>query len=259
MTDELDARMEDLIEELSSMNKVAVAFSGGVDSSLLLSLAGEACESTVGLMGVSEIISGSELKMAREIADEIGASIVEVPIPIMEEATFLLNNESRCYACKRLLYQALFKTARELGYSILLDGTNSDDLKEDRAGSRAVAELDVTTPLADLGINKGEVREMARRRGLGFSERPENTCLATRIPMGESIEFSRLRRIEEAEDELHSRGIEDLRVRDHDGLARIEVRSQDANILIENAESISDRLREFGFSYVTLDLGSLEE
>ena len=247
----------DLRRDLASMKEVAVAFSGGLDSALLLKVASDECERTMGLIGVSDIIAKYEIELAEEIADSIDVPLVKVLVPLMDEEEFLMNDRERCYLCKRLLFETLLKRSRAEGFKRLIDGTNSSDLLDDRPGNRAILELGVDTPLAELNISKSDVRMIAHRLGLGFADRPENTCLATRIPSGYPITLSRLRRIEKAEQYLRSLGISDIRVRDHDGIARVDVPQDQMIIVLGNSNAVSEKLLSLGFDFVTLDLKPL--
>jgi len=239
------------------MKEVAVAFSGGLDSALLLKVASDVCERTMGLIGVSDIIAKHEIDLAGEIADSMDVPLVKVLVPLMDEEEFLINDRKRCYLCKRLLFETLMKRSRAEGFDKLIDGTNFDDLSDDRPGNRAILELGVGTPMADLNLTKSDIRGIAHRLGLEFAERPENTCLATRIPRGHLITLSRLRRIERAEQYLRTLGIRDIRVRDHDGIARIEVPQNQVIIILGNSDAVSENLFSLGFDFVTLDLKPL--
>ena len=256
--DDIDSKIDELRKHLASFKEVAVAFSGGIDSALLLKVAKESCERAVGIFGISEIIPQVERAKATDIAKEIDIPIKEVHVPLLDDEEFLSNNESRCYDCKRILFNVLWDTARDLGFDHLLDGTNSDDLCENRPGNRALKELGIRTPLADLHIRKEEVRAMAMRLGLTFWDRPGNTCLSTRITRGNRITEEGLRRVELAEDLLRSLDIEYMRVRVHGSIARIEVLPADMKIIMDNAPQIVNGFLSLGFEFVTVDLIPLQ-
>lgn len=253
--DAIDRKLERLRRILVSLGNFGVAFSGGIDSSLLLKVAAEASECrVVALMAVSDIQPRFEMEWAERIAEQTGAPLIKVGVPILDDIAFTDNPRKRCYICKKVIFKKLSDTARQESLDFLVDGTNWNDLSEDRPGNMAIQELGIRSPLAEAGVTKAEVREMARRFGMETADRPENTCLATRIPYGQKITPERLQRIEGAEDFIRSLGIDELRVRDHDGLARIEVPSDQMDVLIDNASAIKVKLKELGFGFVTLDL-----
>lgn len=253
--DAIDRKLEKLRQILISLGNFGVAFSGGIDSSLLLKVATEASECrVVALMAVSDILPKFEIDWAERIAEQTGVPLIKVRLPILDEIAFTENLRKRCYICKRAIFQKLSNAARQENLDFLVDGTNSDDLSEERPGNRALQELGIRSPLAEAGVSKTEVREIAGRLGMEIAHRPENTCLATRIPYGQKITTERLERIERAEDFIRSLGIDELRVRDHDGLARIEVSSDQMDVLIDHAFVIMAKLKELGFGFVTLDL-----
>lgn len=256
--DTIGAKLSNLREILSSMDNLAIAFSGGIDSSLLLRVASDVSESRVmAIMAVSDLISQHESSQAERTAESMGVPFRKVSVQVMESKAFVENSGERCYLCKRMMFERLLEVAGEENMDLLVDGTNLDDLGEDRPGLRALEELDVRSPLAEVRISKAEVREMARRLGMEMPDRPENTCLATRIPRGQKITIERLQRIDAAELFLRSLGIHELRVRDHDGLARIEVLPDQLEIVLNNANAVTNRFRELGFRFVTLDLDGI--
>ena len=251
----IEAKLGHLREILSSMGNLAVAFSGGIDSSLVLRVASDLSESRViALMAVSELIPQHESSEAERTAESLGVPFRKVSVQVMDNKVFVENSRERCYLCKRMIFERLLEVAREENMDTLVDGTNLDDLGEVRPGLRALEELGVRSPLAEVRISKAEVREMARRLGMEMADRPENTCLATRIPRGQKITIERLQRIDGAELFLRSLGIHQLRVRDHDDLARIEVLPDQLEIILNNANAVATRFRELGFRFITLDL-----
>jgi uncharacterized protein len=255
VVDAIEAKLGHLKKILFSMGKLAVAFSGGIDSSLVLRAASDLPESRVmALMAVSELIPQYEILEAERTAESLGVPFRKISVQIMEKKAFVENSKERCYICKRMIFERLLEVAEEENMDNLVDGTNLDDLGEDRAGLRALEELGVRSPLAEARITKVDVREMARRLGIQMADRPENTCLATRIPRGQKITMERLKRIDDAESFLRSLGIHQLRVRDHDDLARIEVLPDQLEIILNNAGAVATRFRELGFHFITLDL-----
>ncbi|NYT15132.1 MAG: ATP-dependent sacrificial sulfur transferase LarE [Methanomassiliicoccales archaeon] len=253
--DTVETKLGHLRNTLSSMDNLAVAFSGGIDSSLILRVASDLPEIRVmALMAVSELVSQHESSEAERIAESLEVPFRKVSVQVMENDAFVENSKERCYLCKRMIFERLLEAAREENLDILVDGTNLDDLGEDRPGLRALEELGVRSPLAEIRISKTDVREMARRLNMENVERPENTCLATRIPRGQMITLEKLQRIDDAESFLRSLGVQQLRVRDHEDLARIEVLPDQFEIILNNANAIAIRFRELGFRFITLDL-----
>jgi uncharacterized protein len=252
-----------LLARLGSLERAAVAFSGGADSGLLLAAAREACAGrVVALTLVAPYMARQEISEAVAFAATLGVrhELIELPMPAAMET----NPPDRCYICKRALYESLAAAAARMGYFAVLDGTNLDDLADYRPGLRAVRELGIETPLLDCGIGKAAVRRIAQGLGLASWRRPTNACLLTRLPFGERIAMATLQRIEEAERVLLARGFDWVRVRLHGDLARIEVaRDQRARLLAES-DAVVAALKSLGFRHLTLDLegyrlGSMNE
>jgi uncharacterized protein len=176
--DSIETKLCHLRKILSSLGSLAVAFSGGIDSSLVLRVASDLPKSRVmALMAVSELISQRESSEAERTAESLGVPFRKVSVQVLENNAFVENSRERCYLCKRMIFERLLEVAREENLNTLVDGTNLDDLGEDRPGLRALEELGVRSPLAEVRISKAEVREMARRLGMEMADRPENTCL----------------------------------------------------------------------------------
>jgi len=232
-----------------------VAFSGGVDSSVLLALAVETLgrENVVAGTIKSPLLPEEEFEEGKLLSTQLGVEQVIVE----EDISSLAHNPNeRCYLCKKLQYGKLWEEARKKGIDFLLDGTNADDLSDFRPGLRAKEELKVRSPLAEAGVGKEEVRRSAKELGLPNWDKPPSPCLATRIPFGERITPEKLKMIEEGERFIKSLGVRDVRVRCHmDGeLARIEVPREEMGKIWEEREKIAKELRGVGFRYVALDL-----
>ena len=242
-----------LLERLRKLRSVSVAFSGGADSALLLAAAKEALgDRVLALTAVTPYMVRQEIADALALAVELGVrhQLVELPMPEgMDD-----NPPDRCYLCNRALSTRLIAVAEEHGFAPVLDGSNLDDLRDDRPGLRALGELGVKSPFLECGIGKEDVRHLAKGLGLPTWRKPTNTCLLTRLPFGRKVTMETLQRIEEAERLLLDRGYDWVRVRCHSDLARIEVAPQLRGRLLQEADAIIESLEGLGFRYVTLDL-----
>jgi pyridinium-3,5-biscarboxylic acid mononucleotide sulfurtransferase len=263
--DELDRKREILRGELEATGGLMVAFSGGVDSSLLLAAAAEALgPRAVAATGVSPSLAASELDDARAIAAELGVRHVVVPTHEQDRPGYLVNSPDRCYFCKSELFEVLAPLAEAEGLALAV-GTNADDLGDWRPGQRAARQLGVRTPLVAAGFSKRDVREASRRMGLRVHDKPAAACLASRVAYGIQVTPARLSRVERAELLVRSILAEaperagrqaQLRVRDHGELARVEVPVDALPVLVGEGgrERLVGGLRELGFAYVTVDL-----
>jgi uncharacterized protein (TIGR00268 family) len=245
-------------DDLADREGVLVAFSGGVDSSVVAALANDALgEDAVACTARSETLPAAELDDARRVADEIGIRYAEVTFSELDSEAFRRNDDERCYHCRSMRLGAMFDKAAELDIPIVCDGTNASDPGEGhRPGLRAVDELDAYSPLLEHDITKDEVREIARDYGLSVADKPSMACLSSRIPTGLSVTEDRLTRIEKAERLLRTWGFEQFRVRDHDGLARIEVGEAELEAALDPdfVRAARDHVADLGFDHVTLDL-----
>ena len=255
------------IEELLKKD-CCVAFSGGADSGLLLSLARDAAvrqgTTVYAVTLVTALHPAADRETARRTAGELGVPYREIVVDELAQAGIGDNPPDRCYRCKRLLFEKLCELGRELNCGSVLEGTNGDDLKEYRPGLKAVRELGVVSPLAEAGLTKEEVRRWARERGLSISDRPASPCMATRIPYGEKITEEALHRIEKGETFLKELGFAQVRLRTHGDMARIEILPEQFGTLTELKKQVTEYLKKLGFSYLTMDLqgfrsGSMDE
>ncbi|MBX0304282.1 ATP-dependent sacrificial sulfur transferase LarE [Haloarcula salinisoli] len=245
-------------EDLADRDGVLVAFSGGVDSSVVAALAHDALgEDAVACTAKSETLPAAELDDAVRVAEEIGIRHELVEFSELDSQEFVDNDEQRCYHCRSMRLGAMFDRARELGIDVVCDGTNASDAGEGhRPGLRAVEELDAYSPLLEHGIEKDEVRAIAREYDLSVADKPSMACLSSRIPTGLSVTEERLSRVEKAERLLRTWGFEQFRVRDHDGLARIEVGESELEAALDPdfVRAARDHIGDCGFDHVTLDL-----
>jgi len=254
----LDAKLAAARDDLADRDGVLVAFSGGVDSSVVAALAHDALgDDAVACTARSETLPEAELSEAKRVAEEIGIRHEIVTFSELEDPQFVANDGDRCYHCRTMRLGRMYEAADELGIGTVCDGTNADDTGGGhRPGLRAVDELDVTSPLLAHGLTKADVREAADRYGLSVADKPSMACLSSRIPTGLKVTEEKLTRIERAEALLREWGFSQFRVRDHDGLARIEVGAEELHVALDPdfAAAARDRLTEIGFDHVTLDL-----
>ena len=256
---ELDwrARLDRLEAWLRPLGKVVVAYSGGVDSSLLFKVAHRILGAgALGVIGRSDSYAQRELRLALEQAERFGGLVEIVTTGELADPSFRSNPVDRCYHCKTELYRELHLVAERFGASAILDGTIADDLADWRPGRLAASEAQVRSPLAELGFTKADVRAAAAHLGLESSSKPASPCLASRIPYGVEITREKLEMVEQAEELLRSLGFAELRVRHHEELARIEVPASELPRLLEPGvrEKLVAGLKGLGYRYVTVDL-----
>ena len=246
-------RLRDLIRGLGS---VVVAYSGGVDSSLVLRVAHEVLgEAAVGVIGRSDSYATRELQLALDQAAEFGARIETVSTGELSDPNFRSNPFNRCYFCKQELYRELTEVALRRG-AVILDGTIADDLSDWRPGRQAAAEAQVRSPLAELGFHKADVRAAAASYGIASRDKPASPCLASRIPYGTEITREILHMVEQGEELLRSLGFSQCRLRHHGEVARIEVPAGEIERLMDPGvkAQIVEGLKALGFRFVTVDL-----
>jgi uncharacterized protein (TIGR00268 family) len=257
INDRLTKRIDAILAEMREMERLVVAFSGGVDSSVVAALAYRALgDKALAVTAVSETLPERELQEAREVAAEIGIPFRTMSFSELDDERFVENTSARCFFCQSMRFDQLQDIARAVDCDVLASGTNASDLGDHRPGLKAMEERRVYQPLLDHELDKGEVRELAKWLGLSVWDKPAKACLSSRIPHGIAVTNERLRRIEKAEDALHERGFRQYRVRDHDGLARIEVGTDELERLLEREmlDQIKDHVRNAGFDRVTVDL-----
>ena len=256
--------MQELLRELAP---VAIAFSGGVDSTFLLKVAHDTLgDRAIALTADSPVYPRGEIEEAADLARRIGARQIVIEMSQLEYPEFAANPPERCYHCRRMLYGHLLDEAKQQGFRTLVDGANADDADDYRPGMRAAAEVGVRSPLLELGITKEMIREMSRSLRLPTADKPSYACLASRIPYGTEISKSNLAMVEQAEELLHALGFRQVRVRWQGSVARIEAPESRIEEICkpEVRTRIVAGLKEIGFRYVALDLrgyrtGSMNE
>lgn len=249
----LELEIENLLKE-----DTVIAFSGGVDSCLLLRMACEAAKKTrkrvYALTFQTKLHPTGEIKEATDLAKEMGAESIVIQVDELESAGIVENPVDRCYRCKKYMFQKAFEMAESHGILQVLDGTNLDDTKEYRPGLRALEELSVISPLKEQEFTKQEVRMLSERYGIRTAKKPSNPCMATRFPYDTKLEYEELLKAERAENYIRSWGYYNVRARIHGNLVRIEVDEKDLLKIMEDRKEIVSFLKQLGYAYVSIDL-----
>lgn len=265
---DLQNKRDRLYARLREFDRIAIAFSGGVDSTYALFAAVDAlgADNVLAVTGVSGSLASRELEDAKQLAAQMGARHILVNAGEFDDPNYLANPTNRCYYCKTALYERMDNILREHGLTAAINGTNADDLGDYRPGLEAAAQHSVLSPLADVGLTKADIRALSAAAGLPTHDKPAAPCLSSRVQYGETITPEKLQQIERAENFLRDLGFRECRVRHHNNLARIEVPVDQIPHLIdpETRTCIDAAFREFGYTFVTIDLrgfrtGSLNE
>jgi len=263
-TEEKYQRLQNILKE---MRHVLVAFSGGTDSTFLLKVAADVLGNQVlAVTANSEIQPQHEFEEAKAFVQKLGVAHLVIRTNEMQDETFLQNPPDRCYHCKKSIFSAMKQIALEKGIPFIVDGTNADDIQDYRPGLRALNELNIRSPLRKAQLTKSEIRQLSKEMNLPTWDRPALACLASRIPYGTRITPEKLARIDKSESYLRDIGFTQIRVRDHDTIARIEVSRENKNLFLDNkfSDKIVQYIKDLGYQYVALDLegyrtGSLNE
>jgi len=264
----LREKFNSLQKILKKLNKVIVAYSGGVDSSFLLKAAVDTlgAENVLACINAGPAEPAGQLQRAKEFAQSVGVKLKTIETDELSDPNFTANKADRCFHCKSRICRILVDIAKEQGFDNVVFGTNYDDLDDFRPGNRAMKVFGVRSPLAEAKLTKNDIRQLSRRMKLATADLPSSPCLASRIAYGLEVTEQRLRQVDEVEEFLRSLGLVEFRVRHHDIIARIEVDPKDIEkVTAEPTRSkIAEKLKSLGFRFVTVDLqgyrsGSLNE
>ncbi len=261
----MKAKLGKLTSILSELNSIVVAFSGGIDSTLMLYQAKDVLgENVIAITAVSPSLPSADKDETQQLARHIGVRHIFIESTEAEDQRYLENSPERCYFCKNDVYTHIIAYAQEHGFRFVVDGTNADDADDHRPGRKAARQHGVRSPLQEAGITKAEIRALAEQYGLPNWDKPAAACLASRVPYGTAITLESLSQIERAEAALRGMGFGQLRVRHHQQVARIEVEADAFERVLQNREQLVATLTGLGYAYVTLDLagfrsGSMNE
>lgn len=249
-------KFDKLIEILKDMQSAVLAYSGGVDSTFLLKALQISGIKILAVTAVSETTPSGDFLTAKKMTSEFGIEHRVIKTEELSIEEFVNNTPDRCFFCKDELFKKLSDIASSEGYKFVLDGSNVDDTSDYRPGRMAAIKYNVRSPLIEAGITKEEVRKLSRQLGLSTWDKPSSPCLSSRFPYGQRITKEALRRVEKAEDFLRSLGFHEIRVRDHNGSARIEVGEDEIELLLmpEKRKIIPETLKSLGYKFVSIDL-----
>lgn len=255
---DMNAKLEALQGILVDMSSVVVAYSGGVDSAFLLSVAVEQLgEGALGVIADSASLPRAELDEALSLAAQLQLPVMRIETNELDREEYRVNRQDRCYHCKVELFERLVPLARARGFAVVAYGANVDDLRDVRPGTKAARERGIRAPLVEAGLTKAEIRSLARDRGLPVWDKPAFACLSSRIPFGSPVTVEVLAQIEQAEATVRALEFRQFRVRHHGETARIELSPDEMGRALEPdvRERLVAGMKDAGYTYVTLDLG----
>lgn len=254
---ELTAKLDAIRVSLGAMDSALVAYSGGVDSSLVAFLAAEVLGAkALAVTSGSASLKRSDLALAKRLADEWGMRHRVIVTDELSKPDYRANPVNRCFHCKTSLYTALADIARQEGFAEVLNGTNTDDLGDHRPGLIAAQDFAVRSPLVEAGVDKAAVRALAAHLGLDNAAKPQSACLSSRFPYGASINAERLAQVEQAEERLARLGFVEFRVRHHEDVARLEIGAGELERALELRDTLQAEIQACGYRFVALDLGA---
>lgn len=258
MLEEAQKKELRLMKRIKSLKKVLVAFSGGVDSTYLMAIAQEVLQMKCkAIFARGALISARDEEETLAIAGQFGFPLDVIDYDILSLRKFRENPKDRCYFCKKKLFHTFQNFGEQSGYSTIIEGTNASDIHDFRPGRIALQELNIISPLLEVGLTKPEIRILSQRRRLPTWNKPSMACLASRVPYGDRITENLLQRIAQAEAILHQKGYPEYRVRVHGEIARIEIPESEFSTIAQKPSEITTPLLKLGFRYVTLDLMGL--
>ena len=256
MNEALDQKYEKLKANIGALEKVIVAFSGGVDSSLVAHVAAQTLGTdALAVTSGSKSLKRSDLALAEELAEKWGMRHRVIVTDEVAKPEYRANPVNRCFYCKISLYESLSRIAAEEGFRHILNGTNLDDLGDHRPGLIAANDYSVVSPLVDAGFHKSDIRALAARLGMDNAAKPQAACLSSRFPYGSHITEARLAQVEAAEEALAQLGFSQFRVRHHEEVARVELVPEELPRALELREELQQRIQATGYRFVAVDLG----
>jgi len=251
-------KLTNRLKEIASDNKLCIAFSDGVDSTVALKVATDAGLKVLAVTVNTQLTKNkTNFEKSRQTAESMNAIHKIVDIDMLLDENIASNDKLRCYYCKSKMFSTIKNTAIENGFLEVCDGTNTDDLKEYRPGLTAKLENGVHSPIAECGLSKQDVRDIAAELALSVATKPSSPCILTRFPYGTNITYDKLEKVQLGEDILKSFGFEACRFRVHSDIVRIEIPQSDFESFIKQRDKITQELKKLGFIYITLDLSGL--
>jgi uncharacterized protein len=256
MDAELASKYQSLQDTIRSYNRVIVAFSGGIDSSLVAFVAGQVLgENALAVTSGSASLKRTDLELSKKLGDDWGIAHQVIVTDELSKSDYRANPTNRCFYCKTSLYTELAQIASAQNYAFVLNGTNLDDLGDHRPGLIAADDYDVKSPLVEAGFHKADIRALAHELGLENADKPQAACLSSRFPYGTAIDQNLLAQVEAAEDVLADVGFSQYRVRHHGEVARLEILPEEFPLAIRHHADIEKRIKDLGYRFIAMDMG----